>query len=128
MGDIATREDITAMMESFYSKALTDNVIGYFFVKVAPLKMEVHMPVIVDFWETVLFGTAFYKGNVMKVHQHIHQLSAFREEHFARWVSLFSETVDELYSGEKAEMAKQKALSIATIMKIKTLYGGIGLP
>lgn len=128
MRDIATREDITGLMESFYSKALTDEVIGYFFVHIAPLKMDVHMPVIVDFWETVLFGKAFYKGNVLQIHQHIHKLSAFREEHFTRWVSLFSQTVDELYSGEKAEMAKQKALSIATIMKIKTLYGGIGLP
>jgi hemoglobin len=28
----------------FYGKALTDETIGFFFTEVAPLNMEVHMP------------------------------------------------------------------------------------
>ena len=122
MHDIDNREDILHLMESFYEKALKDGVIGYFFTEVAPLNMEIHMPLIVDFWETVLFDKAIYKSNVLQVHQHIHKLSAFRAEHFTRWVSLFAQTVNELYSGEKAEMAKQRAESIATIMKIKSIH------
>jgi hemoglobin len=124
MKEIENRKDIEELMEAFYSKALVDDMIGYFFTEVAPLHMGIHMPLIVDFWETVLFGKALYKGNVLQVHQHIHQLSAFEEKHFTRWVYLFTQTVDELYSGEKAEMAKQRAESIATIMKIKTIYSG----
>jgi hemoglobin len=127
MKEIENRKDIETLMESFYSKAVSDEVIGYFFTEVAPLQMEIHMPLIVDFWETLLFGKSLYKGNVLQVHQHIHQLSAFREEHFDRWVSLFTGSVDELYTGEKALMVKQRAESIATIMKIKTIYGGIGI-
>ncbi len=127
MKDITNRNDIQLLMKLFYSKALTDETIGYFFTEVAPLNMETHMPLIVDFWETVLFGNAAYKGNVMQVHKHIHQLSAFKEEHFTRWVNLFTQTVNDLYEGEKAEMAKQRAESIATLIKIKTIYSGIGL-
>lgn len=127
MKDIENRQDIETLMELFYSKALTDELIGYFFTEVAPLNMEKHMPVIVDFWETVLLGKASYKGNVMQIHKHIHELSAFKDEHFVRWVKLFTETVNDLYEGEKAEMAKQRAESIATLIKIKTIYSGIGL-
>ena len=125
MGDITNRQDILHLMESFYERALKDEVIGYFFTEVAPLHMDIHMPLIVDFWETVLFDKAIYKGNVLQVHQHIHQLSAFRAEHFTRWVLLFKQTVNELYSGENAEMAKQRSESLATIMKIKTIHSGL---
>src|SRR5260221_10223203 len=96
MKDIEDRQDIETLMNAFYSKALIDDVIGYFFTEVVPLQMETHMPRIVDFWETVLLDKASYKGNVSEIHQRIHQLSAFTENHFSRWVFLFKETVDEL--------------------------------
>lgn len=121
MKEIENRKDIEMLMEAFYHKALADEVIGFFFTEVAPLKMETHMPLIVDFWETVLFDKALYKGNVLHVHQHLHALSALRDEHFTRWVSLFTQTVNESFAGEKAEMAKQRAESIATIMRIKII-------
>jgi hemoglobin len=127
MADIETREDIIRLLDVFYQKATIDPVIGYFFTEVVPLDMEVHIPVIADFWETVLFGRAAYKGNVLDIHKHIHQLSAFKEEHFVRWVSLFKQTIDEMFSGDTCELAKQRADSIATIMKIKTIYGGSGM-
>lgn len=127
MADIEMREDIIRLLEMFYKKATIDPVIGYYFTEVVPLDMEVHIPVIADFWETVLFGRAVYKGNVLDIHKHIHQLSAFREEHFVRWVSLFKETIDEMFRGDRAELAKQRADSIATIMKIKTIHGGSGI-
>jgi hemoglobin len=40
-------------------------------------------------------------------------------EHFQRWTELFTATVDEMYKGEKAELIKQRAMSIATVMQIK---------
>jgi hemoglobin len=125
MHDIEQRSDIERLLDVFYSKALVDPLIGYFFTEVVPLDMKTHIPVIADFWETVLFGKAAYKGDAMKVHRHIHQLSNFRDEHFKRWVQLFQQTVDELFSGSKAELAKQRAESIATLMRIKTIYSGI---
>ena len=125
MNDITNREDLTQLMESFYHKALQDDVIGHFFNEVAPLQMETHIPLIVDFWETIVFDKAKYSGNVLNVHEHLHQLSAFKEEHFNRWVALFKETVNELFFGEKAEMIKQRGESIATVMKIKLVHSGV---
>lgn len=121
--DITGRKDIETLMEAFYKEAIPDAVIGHYFTEVIQMDLEKHLPVIADFWETVLFGVAKYKSNAIAVHQHLHQQSAFTDEHFERWVQLFQTTVDRLFSGEKAELAKQRALSIATVMKIKTIHG-----
>lgn len=127
MNDIKNRENLTQLMESFYHKALQDDVIGHFFTEVAPLQMETHIPLIVDFWETIVFDKAKYRGNVFGVHVHLHQLSALKDEHFNRWVSLFKETVVDLFSGENAEKIKQRAESIATVMKIKLIHSCVGI-
>jgi hemoglobin len=63
----------------------------------------------------------------MKVHQDLHEKSAFKEEHFKQWIFLFKATVDDLFQGDNAEKIKQRATSIATVMTIKTVYGGIGI-
>lgn len=124
MKDIESRKDIEWLMGKFYDKALSDDLIGYFFTEVVPLDMSKHLPRIVDFWETILFDKAIYKGNAMLVHEHIHQMSNFRDEHFTRWLSLFTQTTDEHFNGNKAELIKQRATSIATIMRIKTVHAG----
>ena len=60
MSDIESRADIDFLMRVFYKKALADDVIGYIFTEVAHLDMEHHMPIIGDFWETVLFQSGDY--------------------------------------------------------------------
>jgi hemoglobin len=117
--DIEGREDLVQMLYSFYQKAFEDELIGRFFTEVVPLDLKTHIPVIADFWESVVFGTRGYRKNVMQVHQHIHQLSSIKKEHLDRWVELFTKTVDELYEGDRAVLIKQRARSIATLMDIK---------
>ena len=122
MGDIETREDIFYLMECFYAKAVSDDLIGYFFTDVAKINLVDHLPVITDFWEMVILGGNNYRKNAIAVHAHLHQLSAMEEKHFTRWLQLFTGTVDALFSGDHAELAKQRALSVATVMKIKILH------
>ena len=119
MRNIETRDDIVNMLYSFYKKAFKDELIGRFFTEVVPLDLETHIPIIADFWESIVLGTRGYRKNVMEVHQHIHHLSAIKKEHLERWVFLFTGTVDELFEGDKAELMKQRARSIATLMDIK---------
>jgi hemoglobin len=121
--DIESRDDIVRMLELFYSKAFRDELIGRFFIEVVPLDLETHIPIIADFWESIVFGARGYKKNVMEVHQHIHHLSAIKKEHLDRWVQLFTTTVAELHEGNKAELMKQRARSIATLMDIKLNHG-----
>jgi hemoglobin len=117
--DIESREDIEKLLYSFYHKAFEDNLIGRFFTVVMPLNLETHIPVITDFWESILFNTHNYRKNVMDIHKQISQISPIKKEHLDRWLQLFTLTVSELYDGKKAELMKQRATSIATLMNIK---------
>ena len=123
--DITNRQDIENLLKHFYNKAFKDELIGFFFTEVAHLNLEEHLPIIANFWENVIFANGKYKGNAIQPHHVLHQLSPFRDEHFDRWVFLFNETTDELFSGNNAELVKQRAISIATITKIKIIHQNI---
>ncbi|MDA7836862.1 group III truncated hemoglobin [Salibacteraceae bacterium] len=120
MEDIKSREDIEFLIQTFYSKALKDKTIGHFFNEVVSLDLESHLPKMYDFWEMVLFDSTEYKGNPMKVHQDLNTKSAMNKTHFDVWISLLNETVDANFSGVKANHAKTRALSMATMIQIKT--------
>jgi len=119
MKDIQTRADIDLLIRTFYRRIMDDAEIGYFFTEVVHLDLEHHIPKIADFWETTLFHQAKYKGNPITPHVAMHKKSPMTKAHFDRWVAVFCQTTDELFSGAIAEMAKQRALSIATVMFIK---------
>lgn len=119
MKDIEDIKDIEKMLKAFYSKIISDDLIGHFFTEIIPLNLEIHIPIIAAFWETVLFATKGYGNDVMAMHRHIHQLSTIRKEHFDRWVEVFSKTIDEHFTGTRATLMKQRALSIATMMNLK---------
>jgi len=117
--DIENRRDIEHLVNSFYDKVKKDDLIGFIFNDVAKVNWEKHLPVMYDFWENIIFFTNKYSGNPMIVHTHLSQRIPLTKEHFSRWIKLFTETVDELFEGNKAMIAKEKAKSIATIMQVK---------
>jgi hemoglobin len=108
--DIQTREDIELLLTRFYDVAIVDDRIGHHF---AELDLRTHLPVIVDFWEKVLFGKNIYFGNPLFVHQKLHEKHPLKLEHFQHWVAIFSAAVDEHFAGEMAENAKMRAKMIA---------------
>ena len=119
--DIKNRKDIELLVNEFYNKVKTDVVIGYIFTEVAIVNWEKHLPRMYDFWENSIFYTGTYEGNPMELHKHLHRIMPLTTEHFAQWNKLFTTTVDELFVGEKANLAKQRAVSISTVMQIKIL-------
>jgi len=120
--DIENRADLEKLLETFYKKVFKDDLISHFFIEVVPLNLETHIPVIADFWESVLLDGRGYRKNVMEIHLNISEKSKIEKKDLDRWVKIFSETVDELFEGPKASLAKQKAASIATMMIIKINY------
>lgn len=117
--DIETRDDLIVLLSKFYGKLLSDNSISYIFTDVAQVNMKEHLPIIVDFWEMVLFNSSTYSKNAIQPHLVLNQKSRFEKHHFETWLHYFAETTDELFEGPTAFSAKQKAKSIATIMEIK---------
>jgi hemoglobin len=120
--DIENRDDLEKVLNAFYKRAFEDDLISHFFLEVVPLDLKTHIPVITNFWESVVFNKHSYRKNVMEVHQHIHSLSQIKKEHLDRWVELFTKTIDDFFEGEKATLMKNRAASIATLMNIKLNY------
>ena len=111
--DISTREDCERLVRTFYGRALTDPVIGFIFVDVAHLDLEAHVPKIASFWETILLGAQSYAGGAFRPHAEINAQVRLRAGHFERWLWLWRTTVDELFAGERAELAKSHAERVA---------------
>jgi hemoglobin len=117
--DIANREDLLILLTQFYNKLLADKSISYLFTDVAKIDLHHHLDILVNFWQSVLFQSDTYRKNAMQPHMILHQKSPLQKHHFETWLRYFNETVDELFEGEKASLAKERALSIATVMQIK---------
>lgn len=108
--DLENRKDIENLLSEFYKFATKDAEIGHHF---ADLDLAAHLPVIVDFWEKILFGKPVYFGNPLAVHRAINLKSPLTLKHFQRWFDIFSRTIDENFAGETAENAKLRAKMIA---------------
>ncbi|HEX6914328.1 MAG TPA: group III truncated hemoglobin [Chitinophagaceae bacterium] len=114
--DLVSREDIIQLVNTFYDKVKADPLLSPVF---ADVNWDTHLPLMYSFWENAIFYSGGYNGNPLKTHQHIHQVFRLTDEHFAAWLKLFTATLDEMFKGDKASLARQRAISIATVMQIK---------
>lgn len=112
-GDIETRADCDRLVRAFYSRALGDPIIGFIFADIAKLDLELHVPVIASFWESVLLGARTYTGNAFRPHAALNDKVRLRPGHFERWLYLWDATVDELFAGARADRAKAHAQRVA---------------
>lgn len=119
MTDIQTREDLHLLMSEFYKKLLSNDKISFIFTDVAKIDLAPHLLDLVDFWEQILFDTGSYRKNVLQIHQDVNQKIKLSSAHFAIWFQYLNATIDENFEGQIAENIKTRALSIATVMKIK---------
>lgn len=119
MKKLENREDIEFLVNQFYDKVGTDDTIGFFFNDVAKVDWSHHLPKMYSFWETLLLGNASYKGNPMAVHFPINAEVPMEKFHFEHWVKLWTQTIEENFEGEMAEMAIYKAKNIANLMGYK---------
>jgi hemoglobin len=126
--DISTAEDVRTLVDSFYSKVTRDELLGPIFNDVAQVEWATHLPVMYRFWEWMLLGAGIYQGAPFPKHA----VLPVQKEHFARWLTLFMESVDAHFCGPKAAEAKGRAASIADTFAqrmglLKDVYG-LGIP
>ena len=126
--DISDRADVERLVRAFYSRAMSDPIIGFIFVEVAKLDLEAHVPEITSFWETVLLDAHSYSGGAFAPHAALNQRVQLREGHFERWLRLWFATVDEMFAGDRANLAKIHALRVARAFhgRLQTLPGPPG--
>lgn len=112
--DIESRSDIELLVNQFYNKVNQD-------VLLAPVFSHVdwphHLPIMFNFWSSMLLGDQSYQGNPFQKHIHL----AIDSSHFDQWLALFTKTVDENFAGFKADEVKSRAQSIAGVWQFKLL-------
>lgn len=114
--DLSDRADIEALLRRFYGRALVDELLDGPFTDLRAQGLDSHIPVMCDFWDTVLFRTGRYRGSAFEVHRTIHRAHPLTADRFDRWLTLWNATVDEMYRGPVAERAKLQAGRIARAM------------
>jgi hemoglobin len=119
MKKLETKEDIEFLVNKFYDKVGCDETIGFFFNDVAKVDWSHHLPKMYSFWETLLLGNVSYKGNPMAIHFPINSEVAMEKFHFEHWIKLWTQTIEENFTGEMAETAIKKATNIANLMGYK---------
>lgn len=113
--EINTREEVIELVDSFYAKVNEDRMLAPIFNDFAAVDWEKHLPIMYDFWSSILLGETNYKGNPFFKHIPL----PVDKQHFNRWLELFISTIEEKFIGEKAEEAKIRAKSIAAIFQHK---------
>ena len=104
--DVQTAEDISLMVEQFYKSVLSSAELAPFF---ASLNWDSHLPKMKSFWRFVLLDEAGYTTNVTEKHLNMRLSPSL----FKTWITLFDQTVDANFEGEKANQAKARARIIA---------------
>ena len=115
--DITNRDDVSLLVNTFYKKIRKDDILGPIFNTIIS-DWDAHLELLTDFWETQLFLKRKYYGNPVTAHQEVddktnHTISS---EHFGFWLNLWFETLDELFEGEVAWIAKNRAQKMSTML------------
>ena len=113
--DIQDRKDIELLVSSFYTKVNQDPLLWPVFNQTAAVNWETHLPIMYDFWSTMLLGDKSYRGNPFIKHIPL----PINKTHFERWLTLFLETVDEHFTGVVADEAKTRARNITSVFEYK---------
>lgn len=113
--EIKSREEVSLLVNSFYAKIRKHEVLGPIFNDIIDDWPE-HLEKLTDFWESSLFGIAKFRGNPPAAHQRVdaHEGYTITQTHFGLWLQLWYNTLDELFIGEIADRAKDRARRMST--------------
>jgi hemoglobin len=82
---------IQSVVHEFYAAIRRDDLLGPIFDRaIAPDQWPAHLDKLCNFWSGALLRTSRYDGRPLPPHLSIPELG---EEHFRRWLKLFSLTV-----------------------------------
>ena len=116
--DILTIDDIKIMVDSFYTKIRKDELLGPIFNERIKDNWAAHLEKMYRFWQTVLLEEHTYNGSPFSPHA---SMPLFRN-HFDKWMELFNQNIDEIFTGEKAEEAKWRGEKMAEMFHYKIAY------
>lgn len=117
MKTIDNREDVSLLVHSFYAKIRKHEILGPIFnASIPDDHWSEHLEKLTDFWESNLFGIAKFRGNPPAAHQRVDvkEGHTITQTHFGLWLQLWYQTLDQLFEGEIAARAKDRARLMST--------------
>ncbi|MEM7086914.1 MAG: group III truncated hemoglobin [Bacteroidota bacterium] len=118
--DITSEEDVHVLVRTFYGKVREDELLGPIFNNVIE-DWEEHFERLTNFWVSNLFFSKKYHGDPLQKHVEVDAAhnGTINEMHFGVWLNLWFETIDELFKGEVAQIAKNRARNMSTFIHLK---------
>lgn len=109
--DTVDRGKIETMVQEFYELVLKDDLLSPFFINalgddLKNGKWHEHLNTLTNFWMLMMEGEKNYWGDPFPPHAFLGPLSP---ETFERWLKLFKETVNRLFTPEIADRFYKKA-------------------
>src|SRR5690606_29233583 len=117
--DLTNRDDIIRLVDSFYGRLRSDEILGPIFNDIAKIDWETHLSKMYDLWDTVMFRSMTFKGNPLTAHAKLKPLTDMGRDKFDHWLTLFRASVDELFEGENAGHIVRCAEDMANVLHSK---------
>ncbi len=113
--DILQLDHVKSLVDTFYAKVREDDLLADIFNERIQDRWPQHLAKMYTFWQTVLLGEQTYFSSPFPPHATL----PVEKKHFDRWLQLFNETIDELFSGQIADEARWRAGKMAEMFQIK---------
>lgn len=115
--ELRERADVQLLVETFYVKIRKHAILGPIFNSIIN-DWDSHLTLLTDFWETQLFLKRKYFGNPVTAHLEVDKKMnhTITSEHFGLWLNEWFATIDELFEGDTAWIAKNRAQKMSTML------------
>jgi hemoglobin len=110
--DIQTVDDVADLVREFYRWVAMDDLLGPVFES-AQVDWGRHIETLTRFWAGQLLGAPGYDGHPLRAHEGVHAVHPFQPAHFARWLDLFTMTVESRFAGPVADLAVHRGRKMA---------------
>jgi len=116
-----TKAHIETLVRNFYQKVQADELLSPIFNDVAQVNWEHHIPLLCQFWNSIMLKTNEYHGGAYMKHLAIGEKTPIKEEHFARWLEIFRQQAAIDLPAAAAEQIILRASLIAQSLKLGML-------
>jgi len=117
--------NIRELVDAFYRRVDDDPLLGPIFARELAGRWDEHLAKMTTFWSSLVLGTKGYRGNVQEAHR---PLGAIEPQHFARWLTLFLDTVNIRYEPAAAVQFMEPALRIAQSLQLSKFGWDYAIP
>jgi hemoglobin len=117
--------NIRQLVDAFYRRVDDDSLLGPIFARELAGRWDAHLAKMTTFWSSLVLGTKAYRGNVQEAHR---PLGDIEPQHFARWLTLFLDTVNTRYEPAAAVQFMEPALRIAQSLQLSKFGWDYAIP